>query len=141
VFNRLCRKHMVKIMDNQTVTSNLARSNASSYVSHSVGGGVRTTSAQVVSPSTTKNIIAEGGPVYISPKGTIDAESGFYILEYRNQDTGEVKLQFPSRKVVTAYRGIDPAPIQEASSQEVSTVTKSEAAPAPAPAVHQDTVA
>lgn len=132
-------------MDNQTVTSSLARLNASSYVSHSAAGGARSTSAQVVSPSTAKNIIAQGGPVYVSPKGTIDAESGFYILEYRNQDTGEVKVQFPSRKVVTAYRGIDPAPIQEASSsassQEVSTVTKSEAAPASAPAVHQDTVA
>ena len=145
VSKRLCRKHMVKIMDNQTVTSSLARSDASNYVSRSVGGGVRSTSAQVVSPATAKNIIAQGGPVYISPKGTIDAESGFYILEYRNQDTGEVKVQFPSRKVVTAYRGVDSAPIQEASSeapsQEVSTVTKPEAAPAPTRAVHQDTVA
>lgn len=143
--SRSCRKHMVKIMDNQTVTSSVAQSNASSYASHSVGGVARTTSAQVVSPSTAKNIIAQGGPVYISPKGIVDAESGFYILEYRNQDTGEVKVQYPSRKVVTAYRGVDPAPIQEASSeapsQEVSTVTKSEAAPAPARAVHQDTIA
>lgn len=138
---RLCRKHMVKIMDNQTVTSSLPRSNASSYASHSVGGGVRSASAQVVSASTTKNIIAQGGPVYISPKGIVDAESGFYILEYRNQDTGEVKVQYPSRKVVTAYRGAGSEPVQEASSQDAKPASNSEAAPAPVRAVHQDTVA
>lgn len=134
---------MVKIMDNQTVTSSLPRSDASAYGSHSVGGGVRSTSAEVVSPSTAKNIIAQGGPVYISPKGIVDAESGFFILEYRNQDTGEVKVQYPSKKVVSAYRGVEPAPVQADSSQEAKPAPKSEAAPAPAPVrvVHQDTVA
>lgn len=141
MFNRLCRRHMVKIMDNQTVTSSIARSDASSYVSHSTGESVRSASAQVVSSPTAKNIIAQGGPVYISPKGIVDAESGFYILEYRNQDTGEVKVQYPSKKVVSAYRGVEPAPVQEASSQEAKPASKSEAAPAPAQTVHQDTVA
>ncbi|MCR4376889.1 MAG: hypothetical protein NUV50_02210 [Rhodospirillales bacterium] len=39
-----------------------------------------------------------------SPKGVVDPESGVYVLQYRDGATGEVLNQYPSAKVVDAYK-------------------------------------
>jgi len=39
-----------------------------------------------------------------SPKGVVDPQSGVYILQYRDGATGEVLNQYPSAKVVDAYK-------------------------------------
>jgi len=50
-----------------------------------------------------------------SPKGIVDPQSGVYVLQYRDGATGEVINQYPSEKVVDAYKrggtgGDTPAP-------------------------------
>lgn len=42
--------------------------------------------------------------IVTSPKGVFDPESGLYLLQYLDQSTGEVTKQYPSEKVVDAYR-------------------------------------
>lgn len=38
------------------------------------------------------------------PQGVIDPETGVFVLQYKNAGTGEVTQQFPSEKVVDAYK-------------------------------------
>jgi hypothetical protein len=95
-------------MESQSVTvDGFARSGTFGPVAHSTGSGASSANAltaasvgvQVV-PSTSRG---GEGPVFVSPKGIVDPESGVFVLQYRNQDTGEVKVQYPSKKVVEAY--------------------------------------
>jgi len=39
-----------------------------------------------------------------SPKGVVDPQSGVYVLQFRDGETGEVLNQYPSEKVVAAYK-------------------------------------
>jgi len=57
-----------------------------------------------------------------SPKGVVDPESGVYVLQYRDGDTGEVLNQYPSKKVVAAYK-------QGASTGETAPAPAETAAP------------
>ncbi|MBF0246982.1 MAG: hypothetical protein HQL36_02755 [Alphaproteobacteria bacterium] len=52
-----------------------------------------------------------------SPKGVVDPQSGMYILQYRDQSSGEVTRQYPSQKVVAAYRKGDNE-VQQAKPQQ-----------------------
>ena len=68
---------------------------------------------------------------YSSPRGTVDPESGMYVLQIRDGESGDVKNQYPSKQVVRAYE-------QQASiSQDAAPAVKSDAASGsvPAPAV------
>ncbi|WP_139134863.1 hypothetical protein [Magnetovibrio blakemorei] len=62
-----------------------------------------------------------------SPKGVVDPQSGVYVLQYRDGATGEVLNQYPSEKVVDAYkRGASngeakPAPVETTASGTVSS--------------------
>ena len=51
------------------------------------------------SPQSTKDV----SPQFVSPKGSIDAESGVFVTEVRDTGTGKVAFQYPPRKVVAAY--------------------------------------
>ena len=42
-------------------------------------------------------------PQFVSPKGSIDAESGVFVTEIRDTGTGKVAFQYPPKKVVDAY--------------------------------------
>ena len=42
-------------------------------------------------------------PQFVSPKGSIDAQSGVFVTEVRDTGTGQVTFQYPSKKVVAAY--------------------------------------
>ena len=42
-------------------------------------------------------------PQFVSPKGSIDAESGVFVTEVRDTGTGKVAFQYPPKKVVDAY--------------------------------------
>ena len=42
-------------------------------------------------------------PQFVSPKGSIDAESGVFVTEVRDTGTGKVAFQYPPQKVVAAY--------------------------------------
>lgn len=39
-----------------------------------------------------------------SPVGVVDPASGVYVLQFRDSKTGEVEVQYPSAKVVSAYK-------------------------------------
>ena len=70
-------------------------------------------------------------PEFVSPKGSIDAKSGVYVVQFRNSSTGNVDFQYPNKKVVAEYSRADnlvPAP--EVKSQATSAKTSGEAAPA-----------
>lgn len=64
-----------------------------------------------------------------SPKGVVDPQSGVYVLQYRDGATGEVLNQYPSEKVVDAYKrgdtgGAAPAPTSgDTSTKETSGFT------------------
>ena len=70
-------------------------------------------------------------PEFVSPKGSIDAKSGVYVVQFRNSSTGNVDFQYPNKKVVAEYSRADnlvPAP--EVKSQDTSSAkTSGEAAP------------
>ena len=42
-------------------------------------------------------------PQFVSPRGSIDAESGVFVTEVRDTGTGKVAFQYPPKKVVAAY--------------------------------------
>ena len=42
-------------------------------------------------------------PKFVSPKGSIDPESGVFVTEVRDTGTGKVAFQYPPKKVVDAY--------------------------------------
>ena len=42
-------------------------------------------------------------PQFVSPKGSIDSESGVFVTEVRDTGTGKVAFQYPPKKVVAAY--------------------------------------
>jgi hypothetical protein len=46
-------------------------------------------------------------PEFVSPKGVIDAESGVYVVQFRNSSTGNVNFQYPNKKVVAEYTRSD----------------------------------
>ena len=47
--------------------------------------------------------IKDVSPQFVSPKGSIDAESGVFVTEIRDTGTGKVAFQYPPQKVVAAY--------------------------------------
>jgi len=60
-----------------------------------------------------------------SPKGVVDPESGVFVLQYRDGSTGEVMKQYPSEKVVAAYkRGAAGGDGAGASAQPATTATQ-----------------
>lgn len=68
--------------------------------------------------SSQKQAVPDVSNYVTSPKGVVDPESGVYVLQYRDGATGEVLNQYPSEKVVDAYkRGASttdsaPAPVE-----------------------------
>ena len=74
-----------------------------------------------------------------SVKGLVDPGSGVYVLQNRNSETGEVKVQYPSAKVVSAYKRTEAASEPVASqSQPQNTASVGEK---PAAATSADPVA
>ena len=51
------------------------------------------------SPKTTAGV----APQFVSPKGSIDAKSGVFVVQFRDTESGEVKGQVPPEKVVAEY--------------------------------------
>ena len=57
-------------------------------------------------PTTTDNPsqpTKDVSPQYVSPRGSIDAQSGVFVTEVRDTGTGKVAFQYPPKKVVDAY--------------------------------------
>ncbi len=50
-------------------------------------------------PKSVKNL----SPQFVSPKGSVDPESGVFVTEVRDTGTGKVNFQYPSKKAVAAY--------------------------------------
>lgn len=42
-------------------------------------------------------------PQFVSPKGSVDPQSGVYIVQFRSASTGNVDFQYPNKKVVAEY--------------------------------------
>lgn len=59
-----------------------------------------------------------------SPRGVFDPQSGLYLLQYRDQSTGQVTRQYPSEKVVDAYKkGLSTGETSSQASGETSVAT------------------
>lgn len=78
-------------------------------------------------------------PEFVSPKGSIDAKSGVYVVQFRNSSTGNVNFQYPNKKVVAEYSRTDkltptPAPAPSSEGRSVASSGGTEvASSAPAP--------
>jgi hypothetical protein len=83
-----------------------------------------TSSVAVVSAPANQvsNVIKAGE--YSQVKGTIDSDS-MYVVQFRDGDSGEVRMQYPSKKAASAYQ------------KTASVVDSKSEAPAPAPAIDQ----
>jgi len=105
---------MVKDMENQNVTSNLAHVSMASRSAFSGGGASVSAKISNVSAAPTAPKYVGGAAVFVTPKGTVDPQSLVYVLQLRNSETGEVKDQYPSKKVVSEYKS---TPVVEAPSE------------------------
>jgi len=65
---------------------------------------VRTATNTGVIASTGERSAPDVSNYVTSPKGVVDPQSGVYVLQYRDGATGEVLNQYPSAKVVDAYK-------------------------------------
>jgi hypothetical protein len=74
-----------------------------------VSAGVRPNPAKSSSTEQTVKAVNNTGvrPEFVSPKGMIDAESGVYVVQFRNASTGNVNFQYPNKKVVAEYTRSD----------------------------------
>ena len=69
-------------------------------------------------------------PEFVSPKGSIDAKSGVYVVQFRNSSTGNVNFQYPNKKVVAEYSRADNlVPTLEVKSQVTSAESRGDTAP------------
>ena len=69
-------------------------------------------------------------PEFVSPKGSIDAKTGVYVVQFRNSSTGNVDFQYPNKKVVAEYSRADNlVPTLEVKSQGTSAESRGDAAP------------
>ena len=63
-------------------------------------------------------------PEFVSPKGTIDAKSGVYVVQIRNASTEMLNFQYPNKKAVAEYARSDKLiPASENKAQELSSAT------------------
>ena len=63
-----------------------------------------------------------GRPEFVSPKGSLDAESGIYVTQIRNASTEMLNFQYPNKKAVAEYvRSDNLVPAAETKSQVVSS--------------------
>ncbi len=98
----------------------------------------RVSNSNAVSPEAVQaaqNVSAVIAQQFISPVVTVDNSSGLAIIQYRDAQTGETEVQWPSPKAVQQYaaRAVEPQEAdQEAGSQSAATqqAPKSEAASA-----------
>jgi len=65
---------------------------------------VRTATGTGAKASTGERSAPDVSNYVTSPKGVVDPQSGVYVLQYRDGATGEVLNQYPSAKVVDAYK-------------------------------------
>ena len=69
-------------------------------------------------------------PEFVSPKGSIDAKTGVYVVQFRNASTGNVDFQYPNKKVVAEYSRADSlVPTLEVKSQVTSAESRGDAVP------------
>jgi len=69
-------------------------------------------------------------PEFVSPKGSIDAKSGVYVVQFRNASTGNVDFQYPNKKVVAEYSRADSlVPTLQVKSQVTSADSRGDAVP------------
>jgi len=114
-------------MENQSLTISYASSGAADFMRPGAGGGSTSSNVKLDTAPSRAAALVKAGPVFVSPKGTVDAASGVFVLQYRNHETGDVKAQYPSKKVVEAYHGLS-VPVSssdESSSEKPSAVTSS----------------
>lgn len=60
-------------------------------------------SSQPASTDSAPQPAKDVSPQFVSPKGSIDPESGVFVTEVRDTGTGKVSFQYPSKKAVAAY--------------------------------------
>lgn len=70
------------------------------------GSAVYTPSSRSSEPASTDKALKSSKdvtPQFVSPKGSLDPESGVFVTEVRDTGTGKVSFQYPSKKVLAAY--------------------------------------
>jgi hypothetical protein len=87
-------------------------------------------SASIVSgpPPAIDSVIKAGQ--YISSKGVIDSAAGIYVVQFRDSETGAVKMQYPAKQAANVYKKT--ASTVESNAGAPATVAPAPVAPAPA---------
>lgn len=87
-------------------------------------------SSIATTPTVESSYNKDSRPEFVSPKGSIDAKSGVYVVQFRNASTGNVDFQYPNKKVVAEYSRADSlVPTLEVKSQVTSAESSGNAAP------------
>ena len=87
-------------------------------------------SSIATTPTVESSYHKDSRPEFVSPKGSIDAKSGVYVVQFRNASTGNVDFQYPNKKVVAEYSRADSlVPTLQVKSQVTSADSRGDAVP------------
>ena len=87
-------------------------------------------SSIATTPTVESSYNKDSRPEFVSPKGSIDAKSGVYVVQFRNASTGNVDFQYPNKKVVAEYSRADSlVPTLQVKSQVTSADSRGDAVP------------
>ncbi len=87
-------------------------------------------SSIATTPTVESSYNKDSRPEFVSPKGSIDAKTGVYVVQFRNASTGNVDFQYPNKKVVAEYSRADSlVPTLQVKSQVTSADSRGDAVP------------
>jgi hypothetical protein len=94
---------------------------------------VSSASVTVAPAAQETNVIRAGE--YSQLKGTIDTSAALYVVQFRDSESGEVHMQYPSKAAASAYqktsKTIEPHADVEAPVQTQTPAAQTSSAPAP----------
>ena len=69
-----------------------------------------------------------------SPKGRIDSGSGMFVIQFRDRSSGEVTMEYPSKKAAGVYKKADSLVPSESTSTGPAPTVVADPVSTPAPA-------
>ena len=98
-----------------------------------------TTPPKPVTDDSPSKVSNNASPQFVSPKGSIDPQSGVFVTEVRDTGTGKVSFQYPSKKAVAAYTSQQPK-TEEGQQQSNTNEGKAESSEKAKPSTVEDAV-
>jgi len=111
-------------MDVSTVspsTSTATRDTASTRAATAQSGSANAASGQTTTSSSSDATSPPGGPPYTSPVVGFDSGTGTAILQFRDQTSGQLQFQLPSRTALQYAEAVATSP----DAKSISDVEKS----------------